>query len=805
MLTLLVLLLLCLGLLYFGHGFLSWVVTGVVAFTWWGLRGGTDSLGFWILAPLFGAVVLLFGFAPLRRAIFSARALRVLAKVMPQISETERIALEAGTVWWDAELFSGRPRWRVLLDAKARALSAEEQAFLDGPVQELCAMLDDWQIRTNGDLPEPVWEHLKRHGYFGMIVPRQFGGLEFSARANSAVIARVASRSVTAAVTVMVPNSLGPAELLLHYGTDAQKQHYLPRLARGEEVPCFALTEPGAGSDAASMTSRGIVCRGRFADAEVLGMRLTWNKRYITLAPVATVLGLAFKLADPEHLLGEVDELGITCALIPTSVPGVEIGRRHDPLGVPFMNGPTTGHDVFVPLDFIIGGPAMAGKGWLMLMQCLAAGRGISLPALSCGASQLATRAMGAYATVREQFNVAIGKLEGIEDRLARIGGLNYAMNAARHLTTAAIDLGQKPAVITAIVKAYLTEGMRTVVNDAMDVQAGGAICQGPRNFMSSSYCAVPIGITVEGANILTRTLIIYGQGALRCHPYVRAQVDAVATGNLKAFDRALFKHIGFTSSNFVRAAALGLSAGRLAVAPAGVGSARRYYQQLSRASAAFVTLSDVAMALLGGSLKRREKISGRFADALAWMYLGSASLKAFHDGGQRDDELAFLRYSLEHALYETHEAFSGILDHLASRPLGWALKTLLFPFGVRRKRPSDRVGAQIAAALLAGGDLAGRLSPDLYCPPASEVGLGQLLAAADTIRSAHVVHQKVRESVQSGRLASKPRETLAARAFEANLITRDELALVEAARKVRDTVVQVDAFESRPAPQHVS
>src|SRR6266850_4215132 len=622
----------------------------------------------WLILVLI-ALALVFIVPPLRMRVVTRWLMPIVAGALPRMGETERIALEAGTVWWEAELFSGRPRWRKLLDFRPKALTERERAFLDGPVNELCRMIEDWDVVRGGDLSPQAWEFLKKQRFFGMIIPEEFGGLGFSALAHSAVIAKLSSRSVTAAVTAMVPNSLGPAELLLRYGTDAQKRHYLPRLATGDEIPCFALTEPEAGSDATAQQSTGTVCRGTYEGREVLGMRLHWSKRYITLAPVATVLGLAFVLRDPERLLGGEEEIGITCALLPTNLSGITIGQRHDPLGIPFLNGPTVGRDVFVPLTMIIGGRAMAGKGWRMLMDCLAAGRGISLPSLAVGASELAARTTSDYANVREQFGLPIGRFEGIEEPLARIAGQTYLMDAARKLTLGAIDSDQKPAVVSAIVKRYLTEGMRSVVNDAMDIQAGAAVCRGPRNILAAAYASVPVGITVEGANILTRTLIIYGQGAIRCHPFVQEEMRSIAARDLAAFDRAFFGHVGHVLGTAIRAKWLAWTGGLLAPCPVG-GPAGPLFVKLSRYSAAFALISDAAMATLGGTLKRRERLSGRLADALAWMYLGSAALKRFVDDGQPTRDLPFVRWSAAHALYEIETALRGVLDNFPNRPV---------------------------------------------------------------------------------------------------------------------------------------
>ncbi|HER26114.1 MAG TPA: acyl-CoA dehydrogenase, partial [Rhodospirillales bacterium] len=515
-----------------------------------------------ILISLAVVVIVLFAVPFIRRTVISRPIMKLVGRALPEMGETERIALEAGTVGWDGELFSGKPDWSKLLDFEIKPLTDEEQAFLDGPTEELCNRLDDWQITQDRDLPPEIWDYLKSKGFFGIIIPKDFGGLGFSAHAHSAIVIKLSSRNVTAAVTVMVPNSLGPGELLLHYGTDEQKNHYLPRLASGTDIPCFALTEPGAGSDAANGQSVGIVCAGKWQGEDVTGIRLTFNKRYITLAPVATLVGLAFKLQDPDGILGDTEELGITCALIPRDTPGLKIGNRHDPMGVPFHNGPVAGEDMFVPLDVIIGGIDGAGQGWRMLMESLAAGRSISLPSQSVAAAKVAARSTSAYATVREQFGMSIGKFEGIRERIANIAGQSYAMTAAGRLAFGAVDAGEKPSVISAIVKAYLTEGMRSCLNDAMDIHAGSAICRGPGNIYSSAYTAIPIGITVEGANILTRSLIVFGQGAIRCHPFVQDEMAAATAGDVTAFDKAFFGHMGHIAKNSARSLSLGLTGG---------------------------------------------------------------------------------------------------------------------------------------------------------------------------------------------------------------------------------------------------
>ncbi|MBI3030163.1 MAG: acyl-CoA dehydrogenase [Candidatus Rokubacteria bacterium] len=783
------------GLVYAGRGYWAWVLAAAGALGICAYAGVVAPAALGIAGAALLALAAATGIPALRRRLVSSWALRLAAGVLPRMGDTERIALEAGTVWWDGDLFSGDPDWKKLLDFAIRPLSQRERAFLEGPVEELCAMLNEWQVEQEGDLPPEAWKFIKENRFFGMIIPEAYGGLGFSAAAHSAVVSKIASRSVTAAVTVMVPNSLGPGELLLHYGTEEQKRHYLPRLAAGLEIPCFALTGPEAGSDAAATQSIGIVCRGKYRGGEVLGIRLNWRKRYITLGPVSTLIGLAFKLCDPDRLLGGGEDCGITVALVPSNTPGIEIGKRHDPMGIPFQNGPITGTDVFVPLDFIIGGRKMASQGWRMLMESLAAGRSISLPALSVGAAELATRVVGAYATVREQFDTPIGRFEGIEEPLARIGGLTYLMNAARVLTAAAVDAGEKPAVVSAIVKCYLTESMRRVISDAMDIRAGAAICRGPRNILARALMASPIGITVEGANILTRSMIIYGQGAIRCHPFVREEMAAVASNDVARFDRAFFGHVNFVCKNAARAFLLGLTGARLARAPVG-GPLGGYLRDLTRWSAAFALVSDAAMATLGGTLKRREKISGRLADALAWMYLASAAGKRFWDLGQPAYALPFLRWSCEHALQQIQEALAGVLDNLPNRAAAWLLRPLVFPFGARRRPPTDALGAQVARALLEDGEERLRLTSDIYSPPATEPGLGRLEAALHKAVAALAVETKVRDAVRAGRIDRAPGDALLELGLQAGVITQEERQRIREADEARDEVIQVDAFE---------
>lgn len=786
--------LLFLVLLFRGKGYWAWVTAGISLFLAWGGYSPDRSLPFFALVALFSISALLFGVRPLRARIFSRWILPIVQRALPRMGQTERIALEAGTVGWDGELFSGNPHWQALLDFKPKPLSEKEEEFLKGPTEELCRRLDDWKIVQEKDLPADIWEFIKTRKFFGMIIPESYGGLGFSALAHGQVIAKLASQSITAAVTVMVPNSLGPAELLIHYGTKEQKDYYLPRLACGEEIPCFALTGPEAGSDAASTRSFGIVCRGTYEGREVVGMRLSWNKRYITLAPVATVIGLAFQLYDPDHLLGNHEEIGITCALIPAHLAGIEIGQRHDPMGVPFQNGPTRGENVFVPIDFIIGGAPMAGKGWRMLMECLGAGRGISLPSLAVGGMQLATRVSGAYATIREQFGLPIGRFEGVEEPLARIGGLTYLASGARRLILGAIDAGEKPAILTAIVKAYLTESMRDVVNDTFDILAGAAIMQGPRNLLGQAYKALPIGITVEGANILTRSLIIFGQGAIRCHPFVQKEIQAAEEKNLVLFDRSFFGHVNFVFKNLVRTFLLGFSGAKLAKVP-GPRSTRRYFQQLTRFSSAFALVSDAAMGTLGGSLKRREKITGRLADALAWMVLASGALKRFHEEGEQSSHLPYLQWSLEHSLFLIQTSLLETLQNFPNRLVGWGLKWLVFPWGVALAPPSDDLGARVAQGLLDDRRERSDLTAEIFIPSNDQGGLTRLEVALEKIVGAFPLEKKIKEALDQGILHDSPFSNLSEEAFKKGIFKEEERDRLQEARRLREEIIQVDAF----------
>lgn len=794
--TLLLLLTFSWLLAYYRAGVRVWMVMAFVVL--WSIippAGSAYSLLVWALAI---SLALILALPSLRQPILSRPLFTLFKQMLPPLSDTEREALEAGTVGWDGELFSGSPDWNKLLSLPPPQLTSAEQSFLDGPVEELCRMLDDWQIvERDKDLPPAVWQFLKEQRFFGMIIPVEYGGLGFSVLAHSRVIMKIASRSVTGAVTVMVPNSLGPAELLLRYGTPAQKDHFLPLLARGNEIPCFALTGPEAGSDAAAIPDRGVVCRGLFDGREITGIRLNWEKRYITLAPVATLLGLAFKLSDPEHLLSDRTEPGITLALIPASTPGISIGTRHMPLGIPFQNGPTWGRDVFIPLEWIIGGPQRAGQGWRMLMECLGVGRSISLPALSTGAGKLVCRATGAYARIRRQFGLPIGQLEGIEEPLARMAGLTWQMEAARAMTCAAVDRGEKPPVLSAIVKYCLTEGMRRVVNDAMDVQGGSAISLGPRNLLGRIYQSVPIGITVEGANILTRSMIIFGQGAVRCHPYVLREIRAVAdpdkAAGLRDFDRAFFGHCGFTISTAARALWMGLTAGRLLAVPGG--PSRRLMQITTRLSTAFVLAADLSMIIIGSGLKRREKLSGRLADILGQLYLVSAAIKQFEDHGRPADERPLLEWSCANSFHTIRMAFEGFLANFPHRPAALLLRLAAFPLGLPGYAPDDRLGQRVAALLLAPSAVRDRLTDGIYTPSGPGEPLGRLDDALPKVIAAEAVERKLREAVKQKQISAGSDEQMLQAALQSGIITSGEAGLVADARAARREVIRVDDF----------
>ncbi len=737
----------------------------------------------------------------LRRKLVSNAVLSAFRKVLPPMSQTERDAIEAGTVWWDGELFSGRPDWARLLAMSRPTLTAEEQRFLDHECEELCSMVTDWETtHVYRDLPPAVWQYVKDKGFLGMIIPKEFGGLGFSGYAHSQVMTKLSTHSSTVAVTVMVPNSLGPGELLLHYGTDEQKKHFLPRLAKGIDIPCFALTNPNAGSDAAAIPDFGIVCKGEYQGKTTLGLRLTWEKRYITLGPVATVLGLAFRAYDPEHLLGDKEDLGITCALIPTNHPGVNIGNRHMPLSAVFQNGPNWGKDVFIPIDWIIGGKPQVGNGWRMLMESLAAGRGISLPSSSTGMAKLAVRATGGYARVRTQFKTAIGKFEGVEEALARMGGNLYMMDATRMLTALAVDLGEKPAVPSAIAKLHLTERARQVVNDAMDIAGGKGICMGPSNFLGAAYMQLPVSITVEGANILTRSLIVFGQGAIRCHPYVLKEIEATRETDRDrasiAFDRALFGHIGFVLSNMARSFVMGLCGSHCAGAPASAApETKRYYQQLTRFSAVLAFLSDVSMGSLGGALKRKEKLSARLGDILSMLYLCSATLKRYETDGRQAADAPLMHWSIWDAMFKAQNAIEGVISNFPNRFIATILRMLVFPLGRPYVVPSDQLGHTVAKLLIEPSATRDRLTAGMFISSSEENPVGAIELALAATLAAEPAEARIKDAVKAGRLTFGARDDRVAAAQAAGVITPEQATAMRRAQRLVDKVVRVDDF----------
>jgi acyl-CoA dehydrogenase len=749
------------------------------------------------------AALWLLNFRPLRKALISRPFLKAYMRMLPSMSQTEKEALEAGTVWWDGELFTGKPRFEKLLASKAPALTGEEQAFIDGPCEELCRMYDDWDVtHKRADMPPHVWDYLKQKGFFAMIIPKKYGGLEFSAYAHSCVLVKLASRAGLLAATTAVPNSLGPAELLNHYGTEEQKNHYLPRLARGDEVPCFALTHPRAGSDAASLPDTGIVCKGMWQGREITGLKLNFSKRYITLAPIATVVGLAFRMFDPDKLLGDEADIGITCALIPRNTPGLSIGRRHFPLNVPFQNGPLYGKDVFVPLDFIIGGTKMAGQGWRMLVEQLSVGRCISLPSNATGGAKAGVFASGAYTRIRRQFNMPVGKFEGVEALIARMVGCTYTMDAARSVTAGAIDGGEKPSVPSAMLKYHVTEMGRQIANDAMDVHGGKGIQLGPRNYLGRGYQVVPVAITVEGANILTRSLIIFGQGAVRCHPFVLREMGAARNPDRRKgvdeFDDALFGHIGFTISNAVRSFVMALTHARFTRVP-DVGDTRRYYQHIVRFSSSFAFAVDVAMLTLGGYLKKKENLSARLGDVLSAMYLASMVLKHHENQGRPADDLPIVEWACRNQMYKAQEQLHDFLRNFPNRFLAGVMRVLIFPGGRAYSAPSDRLGRKLADAVLNPTEVRDRLCKFVYRTLEPGNPLGLLQEALVMAQTAEPVEKRIRvDGVKTGKVTALDVPGQIAQAQAAGIISDTEAAMLrDYDRKVMD-LISVDDFETR-------
>lgn len=773
---------------YFGLPFFVWTLLSAAC-----LLGYAAPLA---LVLAFVAVTIVFLIPPVRAALVSSLVMKTMRalKLIPHISQTERTALEAGVVWMEAELFSGHPNFKTMLAQPYHELSAEEHHFLDNECEQLCAMIDDYQFFKTKVMPPEVWEFIRRKGFLGMIIPKKYGGLAFSHSAHSAIIQKISSRSIGTVIYVMVPNSLGPAELLVRYGTDAQKNKYLPKLANGDEIPCFGLTEPQAGSDAGAIASEGILFKG---DDGQIYIRLNWNKRWITLAAISTLIGLAFKLRDPENLLGKGEDLGITCALIPSNLKGVVIGKRHDPMGVPFHNCPTQGHDVVIKAEeAIIGGTAMAGHGWQMLMECLGAGRGISLPAQSAGGTKLVARVAGNHAAIRKQFGLPIGKFEGIEEPLARIVGGAYYIEALRRYVLSALDQHISPAVVTAIAKFNATEVGRQCIADGMDILGGAGISMGERNTLAVTYIGTPIGITVEGANILTRTLMIFGQGALRAHPYAFKEVNAIERNDLKAFDAAFWGHIGHIVRNMIRCVFLSWTRAVFVWSPIG-GPSRRYIQKLNWVSASFATMTDLSMGMLGGKLKIKEKLTGRFADVLSWMFIATAVIKRYEEEGRKPEDKMFLDFSMAVAFQKIQDAFDGIFANLDVPGVYWLFKgpirwwSRLNFVGLA---PTDRLTHRVANAIMTNEAQRDRITNGIYMPKAPGEQLARLEHAFNMIRQAEAVDLKVRTATQK-RVLNKKSKTLLDDALKAGVITTQEKELISEAERLRWDAIQVDEF----------
>ncbi len=774
---------------YQGFGFKVWALFVTAAL--WGLGSPL-----WVIGA-FVVVALIFVVPPLRKALPSAVVMKTMKalKLIPKISDTERTALEAGVVWREADLFSGKPDFQRLMSEPYPELSSEEKAFMEGPVEELCQMIDDWRIWKTKQVPDEVFQYIRDRGFLGLVIPKEYGGHGFSHSAHSAVLQKIASRSAACTILVMVPNSLGPAELLVHYGTDEQKKKYLPNLANGKEIPCFGLTEPQAGSDAGAIVSEGILFRGPDGRIKI---RLNWKKRWITLASISTLIGLAFRLRDPENLLGQGEDVGITCALIPSGTPGVVLGRRHDPLGVPFHNCPMEGRNVEVDAEeAIIGGLARAGQGWGMLMESLGAGRGISLPAQAVSGSKLVSRVVGNHAAIRKQFGVSIGQFEGVQEPMARIAGTTYFLEAMARYVLSALDQGIKPPVVTAMAKYMATELGRDVMKDGMDVMGGAGISMGPRNLLATFYVGVPIGITVEGANILTRTLMVFGQGALRAHPYAFKEVNAIEKNDLAAFDQAFWGHIGHIVRNKFRALVLSATRGYLAFTP-GDRHTRRYFQKLAWASASFAILADLAMGLLGGRLKAREMLTGRFADILSWMLIATAVLRRYEAEGRRAEDLPLVRYSMAVAFSKIQESFDGIYRNMDVPVLGWLFRGPVHWWSSLNRlatQPSDELMREVASVLVKDSEQRDRLTQGIFKPTQEGEHFARLENALKLIQESEAAEKKIKKAIRSKTLPKKPVRDLIALAVEKGVISSAESQVVEQAERARWEAIQVDDF----------
>lgn len=784
-----------------GVRLLPWIMAMTAALAGFAFLTTVSSLAIIALSVIFAAIAIPLNYLPVRQQWFSKPFLDMYRKMLPNLSETEKVALEAGTVGWEGELFAGNPNWDMLLEQNWPELSDTEQAFVDGPVEQLCDMLKPWENSHElAGLPPEVWAFLKQHRFLGMIIPTEYGGLGFSAIAHRAVLQKVASVCPIAGTTIAVPNSLGPAELLVHYGTKEQKDYYLPRLACGEEIPCFGLTGPTAGSDATSIPDTGVICKGQYNGKEVVGMRLNFDKRYITLAPVATIVGLAFRLYDPDGLVGDQQDLGISLALVPRETPGMEIGKCHIPLNVPFSNGPIRGKDVFVPLDALVGGIARAGEGWRMLIELLAVGRSITLPSTSAGGSKLCALSTGAYSRIRKQFNLPIGRFEGIEEALSRVAGYTYATSALSRMTASAVDMGEKPAVPSAIAKYHATENTRKIISDCMDILGGKGIIMGPRNYLGRGWLGSPIWITVEGANILTRSMMIFGQGAIRCHPYVLKEMAAARledkSSSLKEFDHHLFGHIGYSISNAVRSMLLGLSFARFAAVPSDRKTAK-YYRKLSRYSAALAFASDIAMLTLGGKLKHKEHISGRLGDVLSQLYICSAMLKRFEMQGRPAADQPILAWAFHDAIYKMQTALANVVDNFPGRAVRLLLAVIIFPLGRLEKQPGDRLGHKVAQLLMSPSETRDRLTHGIFISSSASNPVGLLEIALPRVIATEPLERRILKAQHTGQLDARNRQNQLEEAVSKSIITDIEAKELRAVREMVAEIIAVDEFES--------
>ena len=778
----------------------TWLALSAVLLLACWLFGAASGAATAIAAALTALLALPVLLPGIRKSLLTAPLLKFYTRILPPLTESERVALESGTVGFEGELFSGKPDWNVLLSQPRPELTTEEQAYLDGPCEQLCRMVDDWDItHVRADLPPELWEFVKKEGFFGLNIPKEYGGLGFSALMNHKVIQKLASISSVVSSTVGVPNSLGPAELLMHYGTEEQKAHYLPRLADGREVPCFALTGPFAGSDATSIPDYGIVCMGDWNGASVLGIRLTMDKRYITLAPVATLIGVAFRMYDPDGLLGDKRDIGISLALVPADTPGLEIGRRHFPLNTPFQNGPVRGRDVFVPLSQLIGGEDYAGKGWQMLMECLSIGRSITLPSTASGGCKGAAVVTGAYARIRKQFGLSIGRFEGVQEALARIAGKAYAVSALSEATAAAVARGENPAVPSTISKYHCTEMGREVIRDAMDIHGGKGIILGPRNYLGRGWEATPISITVEGANIMTRSLMIFGQGAILCHPWVLKEMKAAQLEDprerIDRFDHALFGHIGAAISNAVRALWFGLTFAAFGKAP-GDAYTRRFYRKLNRYSATLAVMADTSMLMLGGKLKFKESLSGRLGDVLSQLYICSAMLKRYEDEGRPEGDQPLLAWAFHDSVNKIETALSGALRNFPIRPVGWLLWLLVFPLGRRAQAPSDRLGHRAASILMTPCDARARLARGVFLTPGPANPAGRIDSYLPAVVLAEPVERKFLKALKHSDIEALEFPAQLDEGVEEGWITAAERVQLEQLREMTLDAITVDDFE---------